>query len=291
MSVSSVKININGTDYMLTNTSGNNWTATITAPGASTYNQPGHTISCVATATNSAGTTGTASTALRVKETVAPVITILSPTSGALVTNSQQPVAFTVTDESGGSGLDISSLAIKVDGTTVSTGITTGAITNGYSVTYTPPSALSDGSHTVVMNISDFDGNAATQKSTTFTVDTVAPTLNVTSPTDNAITAAAACVVAGTTNDATSSPVAVAITLNGVSQGNATVTGGSFSKTITLAEGANTIIVMATDGAGKTTSVTRHVTLDSTVPNITSVSISPNPVNAGASMIVTVVVS
>lgn len=291
MSIASVKININGTDYTLTNTSGNNWTATITAPGATTYNQSGHTITCVATATNTAGTTDTGSVALRVKETVSPVITVLSPTSGAYVTNNQQPVAFTVTDESGGSGLDMSTLVITVDGSPVSTGISTSAITNGYSVTYTPPSAFSDGSHTVLMNVSDNDGNAATQKSTTFTVDTIAPTLNVSSPTDSLITGTATLAVAGTTNDATSSPVVVSIVLNGVSQGNATVTSGAFSKNITLAEGSNTIVVTSTDNAGKYTSVTRTVTLDTTVPNITSVSISPNPVNTGESMIVTVVVS
>jgi len=291
MSISSVKININGTDYTLTNSSGNNWTATITAPGTTSYNQTNHVLTCIATATNSAGTTATSSTTLRVKETVSPVITVLSPTSGAYVTNNQTPVAFTVTDESGGSGVNISSLVITLDGTTVTSGISTTAITNGYSVTYTPASALSDGSHTVAANVSDYDGNAATAKSTTFTVDTVAPTLNVTSPSNGSATATASCTVAGTTNDATSSPVTVTVTLNGVSQGNATVSSGSFSKTITLAEGSNTIIVTATDGAGKTTSVTRTVILDTSVPSITSVSISPNPVNTGASMIVTVVVS
>jgi len=289
MSVSSVKININGTEYTLTNTSGDNWTAQINAPGSTSYNQPNHVFECLVTAKNPANTSATATANLQVHEIVAPVITINSPASGAFVINNQHPVVFTIVDESGGSGLNISSLVVKLDDTAVSSGIVTTAITNGYSVTYTPPSALADGSHTVTVDVSDNDGNAATQKSTTFTVDTVAPSLNVTSPADGLITNTASCVVAGSTNDATSSPVTVAIMLNGVSQGNATVTGGNFSKTITLAEGANTIIITATDGAGKTTSVTRSITLDTSVPVIQSISISPNPVNAGATMLVTVV--
>ena len=40
-------------------------------------------------------------------------------------------------------------------------------VTNGY-VSYTPPTALSDGAHTVTINVSDFDGNAATQVSRSY---------------------------------------------------------------------------------------------------------------------------
>ena len=70
-----------------------------------------------------------------------------------------------------------------------------------------------DGSHTVTIDVKDHDGNAAAQKSTTYTVDTVPPTLNVTSPADGLVTNKAALTVAGTTNDATSSPVTVTIKL------------------------------------------------------------------------------
>lgn len=73
-------------------------------------------------------------------------------------------------------------------------------------MTYTPAAALDDGSHTVTIDCKDHDGNAATQKSTTYTVDTVPPTLNVTSPTDNLVTASQSLTVAGITNDETSSP-------------------------------------------------------------------------------------
>ena len=170
--------------------------------------------------------------------------------------------------------------------------ISSTAITGGYQVTYTPASALTDGSHTVTIDCKDHDGNSATQRSTTYTVDTVPPTLNVTSPTDGLITNSQALTVAGTTNDATSSPVTIKIELNGKDQGAVTVgTGGAWSKSITLASGANTIKVTATDAAGKTSSVTRTVTLDTSVPQITAATITPNPVDAGATMVISVTIT
>lgn len=223
---------------------------------------------------------------------MAPVITIVSPTAGAYVANSKQPVVFNITDETGGSGVDISTLVVKQDGTAVAAAnITHTAITNGYSVTYTPSAALSDGSHTVTINCKDHDGNAAEEKSTTYTVDTVPPTLNVTSPADGLITAAPSVTVAGTTNDATSSPVVITISLNGTDQGTVPVgTGGTFSKVVTLKEGSNTIIVKAKDAAGKESSVTRTVTLDTSVPKIKAATITPNPVDTGKTMVISVTI-
>lgn len=297
MAISQVRAKINGTWYTLTLNSGTGkYEASITAPGATSYNQSGGYYNVTVEATNTAGTKGTADgstlTGLRlvVKERVAPVITILSPSSGAYVTNSKQPVVFTVVDESGGSGIDLNTLVVKQDGTAVASGtLTTTAITNGYSVTYTPASALGDGSHTVTVDVKDHDGNAATQKSTTYKVDTVPPTLNITSPAEGFITATASINIVGKTNDATSSPVSVTVKLNGTDQGSVTVgSDGTFSKSVTLAEGNNTIVVTATDAAGKTSSVTRTVTLDTSVPKVVSATITPNPVDAGATMIISV---
>ena len=300
MAISQVRAKVNGTWYTLKlDSSTGKYKATITAPGATSYNQSGGYYNVTAEATNTAGTKGTADgstlTGLRlvVKERVAPVITIMSPSSGAYVTNSKQPVVFTIVDEDGGSGIDLNTLTVKQDGTTVAAGtLKPTSITNGYSVTYTPASALSDGSHTVTVNVSDHDGNAATQKSTTYKVDTVPPTLNITSPTDGLITATSSLNVSGKTNDATSSPVTVKIKLNGEDQGSITVgSDGSFSKTITLANGSNIIEVTATDAAGKVSSVSRTVKLDTSVPKVVSATITPNPIDAGASMIISVEIS
>lgn len=301
MAISTVKIKIAGTEYSLVyNSTSGKWEKSINAPGATSWGQPDGIYACEVTATNSAGTAITATVdtptignnlKLRVKETVKPVINITSPASGAFVTNNKQPIVFTVTDESGGSGINISSLIVKVDGTTVS-GTNSAAITNGYSCTYAPSSVLGDGSHTVAVSISDNDGNAATQKSVTYTIDTVPPTLNITAPVENAILATTSITVSGSTNDNTSSPVSITISVNGGTAQSVTVAGdGTFSKAVTCAEGANTLTITAADGAGKTSTVTRHITVDTSVPAITNVSITPNPANTGETMLVAVTVT
>ena len=297
MAIQTVRAQVNGTWHTLTyDSSSGTYKATITAPGATSYNQPGGYYNVTVQATNTAGTTSQADgddiagLKLVVRETVKPVITITSPASGAVVTNNRQPVVFTITDESGGSGVKLGSVAVKLDGSAVSSGqITHSAITNGYRFTYTPASALGDGQHTVTVNATDNDGNAAAQKSTTFKLDTTPPALNVSAPAEGLVTNAPSLTVTGITNDQTSSPVTVTVTLNSADQGAVTVSGlGAFSKTVTLAEGANTIVVTATDGAGKSSSVTRHVTLDTSVPQILSASIAPNPADTGESMVITV---
>ena len=299
MAISQVRAQINGQWYTLTLQANGKYEASITASGATSFNQPGGYYNVTVEATNTAGTTGTANAGtldglkLYVKEKVPPVITILSPSGGAYVTNNKQPVVFTITDEAGGSGVKLNSVAVKLDGSPVSAGeVTHSDISSGYSFTYTPGQALDDGSHTVTVDATDNDGNAAAQKSTTFKVDTIPPTLNVTSPTEGMITSTKSLTVSGTTNDATSSPVTVKISLNSADQGAVTVGGnGAFSKAVTLEEGANAIVVTATDAAGKSSSVTRNVTLDSSVPKIVSATITPNPVDAGQTMLISVEVS
>lgn len=282
-----VRIQLNGTWTNLTyNSSTGAYEGTVTAPGRTSFNNAGGVYVVTAEATNTAGTKTTKTANLTVKETVKPVITITSPSNGAYVINNKQPIVFTMTDEENGSGIRESSLVVKIDGTAVTGGIAKTAITGGFSVTVTP-GTLTDGVHTVTIDVQDNDGNQAVQKSTTFTVDTVPPVLNITSPADNLITNQASCVVAGTTNDATSSPVT--LTVNGSA---VTVNAdGSFSKTLTLTEGSNTITVKSVDKASKETTVVRHVTLDTSVPTIDNIVLTPNPANTGATMTIKVTVS
>lgn len=66
---------------------------------------------------------------------------------------------------------------------------------------------------------------------------------------------------------------------------------GTFSKDITLKDGSNTITVVAKDGAGRTTTVTRTVTLDTKAPVISDVSLAPNPADVGATYVISVSVT
>lgn len=299
--MSSVKAVVNGQTVNLQyNGETQAWEATTTAPSTSSWNQSGHYYGVTITATDDSGNETTVSATsgefqedlrLVVKEKVAPVITISSPTDDAYITNNNPKIQFTVTDAD--SGVDPDTISIKIDnGSAITDGITKTASGKNYNCSYTPTTALGDGSHTVYINAKDHDGNAATQKSVQFTVDTVAPTLNITSPEDNLKTNQSTLTVSGTTNDATSSPVTVTVKLNSGSAEEITVqSNGSFSKQLTLANGENTIVITATDSAGKSTSVTRHVMLDTGAPVFQSIELVPNPVDAGQTYIIRVKVT
>lgn len=289
MALKTVTLFLNGTTYTLSrNSSTGKYEATITAPTKSSYSQTDHKYAMVLKAEDQAGNVTTVdknNTAfgsemlLDVNEKVAPVIAITKPGAGAYLTSQTVAIQFDVTDNDSGVASGTISLQIDSD-SLITTGLTKTAITGGYRCTYT--ATLADGAHTLKINAKDNDGNVATQKTVQFTVDTVPPELNVTSPSQNLITNKAVCTIVGNTNDETSSPVTVTVKLNGTDQGQAAVSGdGSFSKAVTLQKGTNTIVIKATDMAGKYSEVTRTVTYDPDAPVINSVEITPNPVNAG----------
>lgn len=301
MAVKTVQAIINGVTTTLTYNSGTDkYEAIVTAPNTSSYNiNDGHYYPVTIKATDEAGniTTKTdidatlgASLKLRVIEKTAPVITITSPTASARLTNNKSPIAFTVIDID--SGVNPDSIKVTIGSTLVTSGITKMPITNGYSCTYTPTTALVEGTNTIKVDASDNDGNAAAQKIVTFVVDTVPPTLSIMAPVDNLITNQSACTVNGVTNDATSSPCTVKIKLNSGAEEAVTVNAdGTFSKALALVAGSNTIVVASTDSAGKSSAVTRTVTLDQVPPVIRSVTLTPNPVDAGKTYVISVEVT
>lgn len=287
MAVKTAQYIFNGQTYNLTyNSTTGKWEATVTAPSKSSYSQTDHVLGGTVKATDVAGNTTTvdqshatlgASLKVRVKEKVAPVISITAPSAGAYITNTTPSIEFTVTDADSG----VASIAVTLDGTAISS-ITKTAVTGGYKCTCKPASALKDGRHTISVTATDNDGNTSAAKTSTFTVDTVPPTLSITAPAEGLVTNKKTVTVTGKTDDATSKPVTV--TVNGSA---ATVgTDGSFSKDVTLTEGANKITIIATDKAGKTTTVVRNVTLDTAAPVIKSITITPNPVDCGKTFII-----
>lgn len=301
MSISSVKATINGQQYTLTlNSSTGKYEAAITAPSTSSYPRDGHYYPVSITASDDAGNSATVDDThatlgeilqLKVKEKVAPTVTITAPTAGATIITNKPAITAQLRDND--SGINPNSIILKIDNTAAAVGsITKTAVSGGYDISYTPATALTDGSHTISLQVSDNDGNQCTAKTSSFKVDTVPPTLSITAPADNLKTNQGALTVTGTTNDVTSSPVTVKIKLNNADQGAVTVnSSGVFSKQITLTEGSNTITVTATDSAGKATTVTRTVTLDTKAPVISGITITPNPVDSGSTYIIAVEVT
>lgn len=303
MAIKQVRVKVNNVWTTLTLDSNDGlYKATLTAPTITSYNvNSEHYYPVTIEATNMANTVTTVDDThsslgefckLKVKEITAPTIAITSPTSGQYFGTATPQFKFTVVDEANGSGVSISTLKITLDGTTytnTSSGVTVASITNGYSVTFTPQSALKDGSHKFKVSVNDNDGNVATSSEVSFTTDTIAPTLNVTNPaTNGTYTAESTLVVTGTASDSTSGTPTVTVKVNNGSAQAVTVSNGAFSKSVTLTNGNNTIVVTATDKAGKVTTITRTIILDTSSPVVASISITPNPVNVGGTYTVVV---
>ena len=236
---------------------------------------------------------------LVVKEKIKPVVRVIYPTAGQYITSAaDQRVEINVLDNvgqaSGFSGVDLSTLAVAIGGMTIDVDeCEVTPITGGYRVEFTPSAsqALPDGAYTLSASVSDYDGNASDEVAVSFTIDTTPPELSVSSPVEGLKTYSRTIAVSGVTSDVTTAPVTVKIYLNGTEVATPTIAqDGSFSEEITFAvKGDQVIEVVATDNAGKTSTVTRNIFFSDAVPVIESVTLVPNPADAGATYTITVV--
>ena len=296
MALDTVIVIIEGVERTLSfNSTTKKYEATITAPSTTSWHEPEHKYGIALRAEDVAGNVTTADRnhatlgsflEIRVLEKTKPTVSITFPSAGATLISNKPTFTFNMRDS--GSGVDTSRTVVKVDNKIV-TGIIYTDITGGKNATYAPSAALTDGSHTVTIICTDFDGNVSTTATSNFKIDTVPPTLSITNPTDNLITRFASLNVTGTTNDAISSPCTVTVKLNAGAEIDLTVaSNGSFNITLNLVEGDNTIIIKSTDSAGKYSTVTRNVFLDTKAPVIKSVTISANPADAGQTFTISV---
>lgn len=302
MAVKTVQVILNGMTYELEyNADTGNYEKVITAPEISSFNvNSEHYYPVTVKATDYAGNTTTITDSdedfgnelkLYVIEIVKPVITVTYPTEGAYLTDNKPRIEWKVTDND--SGVDPETIGITINsGEQITSGITKTVVNDGYMCYYDISDSLEDGNNTIYFDALDYDGNVATQRTVNFIIDTIPPTLSIFTPENNLATNQQEITLAGTTNDVTSSPVSVSVKVNENEASEVSVgTDGNFSTVIVLRQGVNTIIVTAVDAAGKTSSVTRTVTLDINAPEISSIEIIPNPVNAGNVINITVIVT
>lgn len=213
---------------------------------------------------------------IRVLEKTKPTASIISPTQGSVLGSATQDIKMELQD-AGGSGLNMTSVIFKVNSVQVTQGVSW-TDQGGKKVCTYRAANLSDGSNSVSLQVTDNDGNISDVATVAFVISTSAPTLNVTSPTEGLLTNSNRVTVAGTAAAGSDAVTLTSVKINGevVSFGS----GGAFSKEITLRECENEITVVAEDSIGKTTSVTRHVTVDTKAPIISDVEAEATTVNA-----------
>lgn len=304
MAIQTVVATVNGQQITLTyNNSTGKYEATVAAPSTTSFNvNAEHYYPVQITATDVAGNRAIADDndgvlgeylRLKVKEKTAPITVVTFPTEGSTIVNNTPTIKWTVSDEDMGSGVDSSTISLTLpNGEVVSEAIQKTPMPHGYQCSYMVAAPLADGSNILRFNAKDFDGNSAAQKVVNFLIDTTAPSLIIISP-DSINTNQRECIVSGTTSDTTSSPVTLRISLNGVDQGVIHVDDltGAFTKMLVLDIGVNELLVTATDRIGKATSVSRTVCVDIIPPNISRVSITPNPIDCSATYVISITVT
>ncbi len=185
----------------------------------------------------------------RVKDTTPPTVLITTPQNGSYTNKPEPAVSIEYQDNPGGTGVNVASLRVTVDGTNITSALTLGP----GGATGTISSSLADGAHTLLAQVADYDGNAGSATAT-FTVKTVPPPpinsslVNVSSVANGAATVSG---VAGATQANTT--VQVTDTASSAQATAAAVADGSFSAQVAAQAGDNLTLV-AIDQAGNVSS-------------------------------------
>ena len=203
----------------------------------------------------------TASVALRPGRNDVPVEAVDTAGNSKLVTLTvfldREPPFVRVLEPSVGAQLGSSTVTVAgfaEPGSTVFVGNRSVAVVDGQ---WSLQLALPEGSQVLKVMAHDVAGNVATVD-VPVTVDTILPSLAVTTPSDGLLTGATSVTVRGTVSDA--GPSGATVKVGGVAV--TVAAGGSFSTTVTLVRWTNRIEVVATDAAGNVATVTLDVTCD-----------------------------
>jgi len=197
-----------------------------------------------------------------VADTVPPLVSITSPAGDSETSESSIQVAGSASDETELASVTVNGVSATLSG-------------NIFSATV----PLSEGENTLTAVATDAAGNTASSSivvsRSDVATDTIPPLVSIISPASESETSEANIQVAGSASDETE---LASVTVNGVS---ATLSGNTFSATIPLSEGANTLTAVATDAAGNTASSSVTVSRLAPLPPPTISAIDPTSTSAG----------
>ena len=249
------------------------------ATGPSTYtfgSLADGTYQARAIATDNAGNITTSAPVFFTVDTVAPTVTMTVPTNGSFTNN--PTLTATAADNLGGSGL--ASVQFKYSSNGGSTWQNAGPAQTGGPFSFNLSSlGVSDGTYEAQAIATDNAGNTTTSAAVTFTLDTVAPTVSMTGPSNNSFTANNEPTLTATAADNTGGSGLASVQLQYISTSGGTwtnagpvQTSGPFSFTFSspLTSGGYDARAIATDNAGNTaTSSAIFFTVDQVAPTVT----------------------
>ena len=192
----------------------------------------------------------TEATVYFIRDTVRPVLTVASPTDGFITSDPEITITGTVDDPEAVVRLGWYGPVIPV-------------VNGSFTTQYTLPW---EGSTYLTIVARDPAENSSSYVSLRITLDTIAPQINITNPTEGQVVNTPTLNVTGSIIDANKDMVTVEVN-NGPPQ-PLTLVGSNFSGTVTLSPGPNTLAFNATDKAGNSTRVARSVTLDVDTPTV-----------------------
>ncbi|MEA2604011.1 MAG: hypothetical protein QOF89_5003 [Acidobacteriota bacterium] len=126
--------------------------------------------------------------------------------------------------------------------------------------TFSAAVSLAEGANSFLLTAADAAGNSA-QIGRTIVRDAMPPAVTITQPPNGTVLGSRTVEVAGTATD----PHLIGVTVNGAP---AALSGSAWTRTVTLAEGANTITAVATDAVGNHAQAQVTVTVDTGAPVI-----------------------
>ncbi|HLX07841.1 MAG TPA: DNRLRE domain-containing protein, partial [Thermoanaerobaculia bacterium] len=183
-------------------------------------------------------------------DTIPPSLAISAPDAA----NNASLGQLTVTYGDAGSGVDLTTLQITLDGVSLTAGCTVSAASASC-----VPQPQPEGLHVISATLDDRAGNMAAAN-LTYEVVLAPPTVILATPADGSLVRQPTLAVSGTVGGP--SPIAT-VTVNGLP---AALAGGQFQAALTLVEGANAVLVSALDSTGKEGTATATVILDTQPP-------------------------
>jgi hypothetical protein len=198
-------------------------------------------------------------------DTTPPMITNLQPLDGSTTNDNTPTIGANYSDSS---GIDVNSILLKVD----SANETSNATVTATGIAYTPTSSLSDGSHTVYLEVEDIFDNVATE-SWSFNIDTTSPIITNLQPPNGAIMRDGTPTIGANYSDSSGINVSsVLLKINDIDEtSNATIiaSGAKLHNRIFF-EGNYSIYLEVKDNAGNLVAETWSFVIDFTPPTITN---------------------